>query len=131
MSISLEFSLILYEFLTFSIMKISLNLSNCLRILLDAMPWSGILLFFLNSMTSCSTSTELIGCFAFNITYNMSTMISLESPGCNKPTLKHNFLTRFLSEIFSGFSYFLRFISASGLSIAMIFLFNKIPHDKI
>src|SRR3989338_4906518 len=63
---------------------------------------------------------ESNGTLDSNTACSISTIMSLESPGCNNPTDKHSFFTSSLLSLLEGFSYFLKVISAKGESVAIV-----------
>lgn len=82
----------------------------------DAIPSNGMFNSLRLSITAISTSLLVRGSLEASSAWNTSTITSLESPGCNSPTDKHNFRTNSLFVEVDGCSYFLRVISASGVS---------------
>ena len=127
MSLKLLCSIILYALSLFSISNKSFSLFNCLLMLEGAIPSIGNFRFFLSLITRLHISSlvKFFCClFALIKTFKMSTITSLESPGCNNPIDKQSFLISSLSLKFVGLSYLLNVISMSGISFDMVFCFT-------
>src|SRR3989344_3691635 len=112
----------------FSIRNKSFNRLICLLILEEAIPFISRLYDFLIFITLSSIFFESRDTLEFIKVKKTSTITSLESPGCNNPIDKHNFLTNSLLSRLYGFSYFLKVISARGISLEtlliLIFLYR-------
>ncbi len=115
----------------FIIMFSSFNLLICLRMFDGLIPsklrFSLSLILYTSVFISVGVNEPLLFFMKRN---NMSTIISLESPGCNNPKDKHSRFISSLPSRYFGFSYFLRVILDSGLSdaifrlITIFFLFE-------